>query len=169
MSLTLVCVCMSVFVSALPRFKSQSVELFGSVLLWGRILCIMTNTVLFANFSDYCSSGCQDPNKQITPKTNASTHSCRPRADYAISTVCVCLCMSVYMCMCESIWIECIHMYYMVQEHSLKIWMLPTQYHALLQLSINHPFGWIWYLQENCGIIKSLRKKTFLLQKNSIL
>lgn len=55
----------------------------------------MANTILFANSSDYCSSGCQGPNKQIIPKTNASTHSCPSRADYAATIACAHLCMSV--------------------------------------------------------------------------
>lgn len=93
--------------------------------LWGRILCIMANTILFANSSDYCSSGCQDPNKQIIPKTNASTHSCPTRADYATATVCACPYMC--MCMCDS------RVYYAVQEPSLKILM---QYQAVFQHSI---------------------------------
>lgn len=98
--------------------------------LRGRNLGVMVNTILFANSSDYCSSGCQDPNKQIIPKTNASTHSRPSRADYAAPTVCVCLCM------CESIQNECMHIYldYVVQEHSFQLQILAMQYRAIFLL-----------------------------------
>lgn len=94
--------------------------------LWGKIVSVMANTILFANSSDYCSTGCQDPNKQIIPKTNASSQSCPSRADYAAASVCVCVCVSicVYVGACELSACIC-------TIRSLNIWMFPMQQYAL--------------------------------------
>lgn len=91
----------------------------------------MANTILFANSSDYCSSGCQDPNKQIIPKTNASTHSCPSRADCSPPAVCVCVCMSL----CVYVFEVSARIYlWVVQERSL---MPRMQYRALFH---RHPY-----------------------------
>ncbi len=104
-----VCVCVSLAPSLEP--KCWAVWVWA---LWGRILSVMANTILFANSSDYRSSGCQDPNKQTLPKTNASTHTCPSRADYASPPACVHIYVCLWVCMrayelsaCIYVWILC--------------------------------------------------------------
>ncbi len=143
-----VCVCVYVCISLAPILEPKRWAVWVWA-LWGRILGVMANTILFANSSDYCSSGYQDPNKQIIPKTNASTHSCPSRADYAAVAVCV----RLYMCMCERI--ECMHicMDYVVQEHSLKL-CFPCNIMPYSS-SIHHPFLIEWDICEHKGGIES--------------
>lgn len=62
----------------------------------------MAKTILFANSSDYCSSGFLDPNKQIIPNTNASAHSCPLRADYTAARVSM---SEMYVCILT----DCLH------------------------------------------------------------
>lgn len=114
--------CVSVSLARIPEPKRWAVWVWA---LWGRILGVMANTILFANSTDYCSSGCQGPNKQIIPKTNASTHSCPSRAEHAAvwSIECVCARIGLYMRLRESTWNErtLTRMDYELQEHSVRL------------------------------------------------
>lgn len=73
--------------------------------LWGRILCIMANSILFANSSDYGSSGFHDSNKQIIPKQMPSPTASPPER-IMLRLQCVSFCARLDVRACECTWTQ---------------------------------------------------------------
>lgn len=90
------CDCMTVSLALILEPKRRAVWVWA---LRGRILSVMANSILFANSTDYRSSGCQSPNKQIISKTNAFNPQLPLQRRICCSTQ-YRACVHILVCMC---------------------------------------------------------------------